>query len=197
MLSDFKANKFLKAIIMKTTYSKILTLLKKHESEIVFNVGVLQRQADNHLFGIKLHDVYGLDIDPKKIDSTNWIRFDDYACIGIFGEKHGRTISWPDTKGQPKNEHLLMYSFLTGAYMFGEDYPIDLFNKFWDELKTYSPKYIDSMNHSIYFSLDNAKTIFNDFKGILKKYDEINSEDIKLRKIEKLKQDLAKLQQSI
>lgn len=178
---------------MKTTYKKILTLLKAHKNEIVFDVDALQRQADNHLFGIELKETYGLDIDPKKINSTDWVKINDYGSIGLFGEKYNRTISWPDVKGQPKNEYLLMYSFSTGAYIFGEDYPTDLFNKFWNELKTYNPKFIDTMNHSIYFSLDNAKNVFNDFKSILSKYYDINKEDIKLRRIAKMEADLAKL----
>lgn len=178
---------------MKYTYKKILTLLKKHKGEIVFDIDNLQRQADNHLFGLELKDVYGLEIDPKKITSTRWVKLDDYGCIGIFGEKHGRTISYPDVKGQPENEYLLTYSFSTGAYMFGEDYPTELFKKFWDELKSYNPKYVDTMNHDIYFSLDNAKGIFNDFKTILKKYYDINKEDIKLRRIAQMEKDLQSL----
>lgn len=179
---------------MKTTYKKILTLLKEHKGEIVFDIDRLQRQADNHLFGIELKETYGLNIDPKKIDSTEAIRFEPYGYLCIFGEKYNRTISWPDVKGQPQNEYLLMYSFPTGAYIFDEDYPKELFSNFWDELKTYNPKYIDTMNHCIYFSLENARFIFNDFKAILDRYHHLNKEDKKLRQIAKMKEDLAKLE---
>lgn len=179
---------------MKTTYKKILTLLEKHESELVFDVNYMKRQAENHLFGLELKEMYGLNIDPKKVNSTTWHKLNDYCSIGFFGEKHNRTISWPDVKGQPKNELLLYFSFSTGAYMFGEDYPTGLFNDFWNELKSYKPKYSDTINHNLYFDLPNAKDVFNNFDVILRKYIDLNKEDYKLREISKLKEDLAKLE---
>lgn len=179
---------------MKTTYATILKLLNKHKNEIVFDVDELQRKADNHLFGIQLRDTFGLNIDPKKIDSTNYVRLNDYFHIAIFGEKHNRTISWPDVKGQPKNELLLYIGFPTGAYIFGEDYPTELFRQFWDELKSYNPKYSDSMNHNLYWDLPNAKDIFNNYDSILIKYRELNRADIKNRQIAKMKADLEKLE---
>jgi len=62
------------------------------------------------------------------------------------------------------------------------------------ELKTYNPKYIDSTNKSLYFSLDNASEIYNAYDSIIKRYREENQEDFKQRKIQKMKEDLAKLE---
>ena len=44
--------------------------------------------------------------------------------------------------------------------------------------------------------MDNAGKIFNDFKSILQKYNELNKEDFKQRQIKKLKEDLSKLEKS-
>jgi len=181
---------------MKTTYATILKLLKKHKNDIVFNVDDLQRQAENHLFGLELRDTYGLNIDPAKVNSTTSFKCNEHFYICIFGEKHNRTISWPDVKGQPKNELLLWISFPTGAYIFGQDYPTEFFKQFWEELKSYNPKYSDTMNHNLYWDLPNAKDVFNNYPAILNKYRELNREDIKKRQIAKMEADLAKFKET-
>ena len=80
--------------------------------------------------------------------------------------------------------------------MFDKDYPTAFFQKFWLELKTYKPDYIDEANHCLYWKLENAKEMFNSFDDVLKKYYDLNREDVKQRRIEKMKADLAKLEKS-
>ncbi|MEG7769297.1 hypothetical protein U2086_14745, partial [Listeria monocytogenes] len=87
-------------------------------------------------------------------------------------------------------EILLYVGFSTGAYIFGGDYPTDLFQRFFNELKTYSPKYQDSSNKYLYYSLDNAGIFFNQFNDIFKKYNDINREEFKQRKIKKMEDEL-------
>lgn len=178
----------------KEAYSKILKLLKKHKDLIVFDINDLEEKSKLHLFGIELKEKYGLDIDPKIIQTFDWVRFGDYRTIGWWGDKHRRTISWSDDGNQPKDEQLLQISFPTGAYIFGEDYPAHLFEVFFAELKSFKPKYIDTANKSLYFKMENSSGVFNSFDSILKKYHEINREDLKQRKIKKMKEDLAKLE---
>jgi hypothetical protein len=50
------------------------------------------------------------------------------------------------------------------------------------------------MNHGLYWKIENASAIFNSYKDVLKKYLELNAEDFKQRKIEKMKAELEKLQ---
>jgi hypothetical protein len=78
--------------------------------------------------------------------------------------------------------------------MTNEDYPVDVFNKFWNELKTYNPKYTDSHNHNLYFSMENAHIIFNKFNNIVDKYNKLNRDSAVQRRILKLKKDLAELE---
>lgn len=177
----------------KEVYREILNVLNKYKNDIVFDVADLEIKAKHHLFGIELVEKYGFDIDPKRIYSTDWQKLMDNMYIGFWdGER--RSISWSDDGRQPKNETLLNLNYPTGAYIFGRDYPTDFFQKFFLELKTYEPKYIDSHNSSLYFSLENAGKIHNAYKGILKRYYEENKEDIKQRKIKQMKADLAKLE---
>lgn len=178
----------------KKAYSEILKTLKKYKDVCVFDIDDLERKSKFHLFGIELKEKYGLNIEPRHIQSLDWIKFGDYRTIGWFGEKYQRTISWSDDGEQPEDELLLRISFPTGAYIFGEDYPTDIFQKFFLELKSFNPKYTDTTNKSMYFSMDNSKDIFNSFDSILRKYYEINREDFKQRKIEKMKKELAELE---
>lgn len=174
-------------------YKQILRLLKKHKDRLNIDVEEINRRAECHLYGLKLKEKYGFNIDPKRIDNLDWYKFRDFITISKYdGER--RKISWSDDGRQPKDEELLCISFSTGPYIFGGDYPTKFFQKFFLELKTYEPKYTDSRNNSLYFSMDKAGKVFNDFEGVLKKYYELNNEDIKLRKIEKMKEELAKLE---
>jgi hypothetical protein len=179
--------------IAKEAYSEILKTLKKYKDICIFDIDNLERQSKYHLFGLELKEKYGLNIDPIKIESLQWIRFNDYKIISLCGEKYRKVISWSDDGTQPEDELLFQICFSTGAYIFGEDYPTDLFQKFWLELKTFNPDYTDTANHCLYWKIENAKNIFNSFEDIMKKYIEINKEDIKQRKIKKLEEDLKKL----
>ena len=178
----------------KKAYSAILKLLKKHKDICIFDIKDLEDKANRHLFGLQLKEEYGFNINPSRISSLDWNSLGEYITIGMYGEKHNRTISWLDSGEQPKSELLLRIAFSIGPYIFGGDYPTDFFYKFFQELKTYNPKYIDSANRSLYFSMDNAGKIFNEFNSILSKYNEMNEEDLKQRQILKMKAELAKLE---
>lgn len=179
--------------ITEKAYKEILEVLNKYKSEIVFDVNSLEREAKQHLFGIELVEKYGFNLDPKTIHSTDWQKLKENVYIGIFdGER--RRISCSDDGRQPKNETLLYINYPTGAYIFGGDYPTEFFQKFFLELKTYNPKYVDSTNKSLFFDLDNAGKIYNAYDSIMKRYYEENKEDLKQRKIKQLKDELSNLE---
>jgi|WetSurMetagenome_2_1015567.scaffolds.fasta_scaffold428782_1 hypothetical protein len=187
----------------KLAYAEIMDLLKKHKDICVFNIDEIQRMIDLHLYGIQLNEDYGLEINPVDISSIDWYRCKEYCSIGLWGEKHNRTISWPDIDKQPEDETLLGISFPTGPFIFSADsnvfnseYPQEFFQKFWNELKSYNPDYIDSHNSSLYWKINNAKNIFNDFDSIMEKYRALNKEDYKRRKIRLMKEALARLEGS-
>lgn len=127
---------------------------------------------------------------PFEYRSCGW----NLSAIYFMGEKHGRTISWSDNGEQPDSELLLLIQFPTGAYIFGEDYPKELFQKFFRELIDLKPKYTDIRNSCLYFPMENAGNVYNQFNEIYKKYQDINKEDYKQRKIQKIKDELAKLE---
>jgi len=180
----------------KKAYKEILKALNKYKDDIVFDVSDLESKAKNHLFGVELVEKYGFDLDPKGIYSTDYQQLMESMYIGFWdGER--RSISWSEDGTQPKNETLLCLEYPTGACIFGGDYPTEFFQKFFLELMTYNPKFIDSHNNALYFSLENAGKIHNDYRDILNRYYDENKEDLKQRKIKKLKDDLLKLENPI
>jgi len=185
---------------LKEAYSEILDTLKKHRDVCIFDIDELERKAKIHLFGVQLKEEYGLDVEPKQVQSLDDVSFGDHKKIAWFGEKYRRTVSSSVDGRQPDDELLFTVGFSTGAYIFGvgemfdKDYPIEFFQKFWMELKTYKPDYIDENNHYLYWNIKNAKDAFNSFDDILKKYYELNREDVKQRRIKKMKEDLLKLE---
>ena len=177
----------------KKAYEEILEVMNKNKDICLYDIRDFKQKSKYHLFGIELQEKYGLNIEPEDIRSLEYINFNDYISIGWWGEKYNRTIGWENNGKQPEDELLLVLGFSTGAYIFGADYPKEFFQKFFLELQSYNPKYTDTANKDLYFSMDNASKIFNEFPAILKRYSEENQQDFKKRKIEKLKKELEEL----
>ena len=181
---------------MNTTekaYKEILKVLNKYKSDIAFDVDSLEIKAKHHLFGVELVEKYGFNLDPKRIQSTDWQELRENVFIGFWDGERSK-VSWSDDGRQPNNEILLCIKYPTGAYIFGGDYPTEFFQKFFLELKKYNPKYIDSAYICLYFSLDNGGEIFNHYDSIVKRYHKENKEDLEQRKIKKMKVELSKLE---
>ena len=180
----------------KKMYAEIMKTLNKYKSTCVFDIEELERKSKVHIYGLELKEKYGLNIEPKQVNSLDHNKFGEWKTICWFGEKYKRTISWSIDGRQPEDELLLQIGFPTGAYIFGEDYATDFFQKFWLELKTYKPDYIDEANCCLYWNIKNAKEIFNSYNALLKKYYELNKEDAKQRLIDKMKKELEQLEKS-
>ena len=131
------------------------------------------------------------DIDFGK---TGYVVCSNFT-VGDFGRVLlGPTITWSDDGKQPKeNEYLYMLSFPTGAYIFGDHYPEELFREMFKELCEYDPKYKDTANKNLYFSPENAKNIHADIDSILVEYRRKDKEYSKQRRKEELEAELEKL----
>lgn len=177
----------------KEAYDKILAILKSNKEICRYRLD-FEDQMEKNLFALKLKSKYGLDIDPNYVNYKDFVRIDRMNLyIGWYGEKHNRTISMPDDDKQPDNELLLNFSFGTGAYIFGEEYLPSLFDEFFKELKTYGPKYGDSFNKNLYFTLDNASDVFENYHKIFDKYQKSYRKKAIEAKKEKLEQELSAL----
>jgi hypothetical protein len=163
----------------------------------------MKRSAKDHLLLIEWYEKYGLKINHDyKPYSYNYFKAGDYTIFSHFKNAEqdkdngsGKYISWSDDGRQPKDEWLFEVSFSTGAYIFGDDYDgqRQLFQDFFAELKSYKPDYSDTTNKTLYWKLENAKPIYDEFYNILKKYRELNAKDLKNREVKKLEKKLAEL----
>jgi len=189
--------------LWKKAYGEILDVLEKYKDfdgkYSFYDVEKMIGEAKNHLMLIEWYEKYGLTIThDKRLYGYNYVKLNDHITASYYrdaeAEKNsghgGKYISWSDDGRQPKDEWLLVISFPTGAYIFGDDYPVNIFQDFWNELKTYNPKYCDSHNNSLYFSLEKAKKVYDNFNDLLNKYQEINQKDFQRRKIEKMKTEI-------
>jgi len=155
-------------------------------------------QVQKSLYAMKLQEDYGIScVDRNSIGSCEpdvYVKLDNYISIMSMGEKYRRTISWSSDGSQPVDEVMLAISFPTGAYIFGDSYPVELFQEFWTELKSFDFKYVDDVNHCIYYPLDKASKIANLFKDILNKYYQKYRDEANNRQIAKLKLELERLE---
>lgn len=175
---------------------------QKYASEFS-DIHEMSVKARDHLMLIEWYEKYGLKIEhDNRPHSYGYFKVGEYMNFNRFNdakkdkaEGSGCFISWPDDGRQPKNEWLLYIRFSTGPFIFGKDYEgqKQLFRDFFDELKSYKPDYRDTANRSLYWKLDNAKGIFDDFNAIMKKYRERNQSELKQREAEALRKKLAKL----
>ena len=143
---------------------------------------------------IEIFNLFQIDeLNTGETSNTDYIKISDNCFIAKFSEELYRTISCSDDKTQPNNEWLYAITFSYGAYIFGDHYPTETFNKFFDELKTYRPSYCDTVSHKMYFSSENASAIHKNYKSIFEKYREIASEEIKQIRIKNLEKELENL----
>jgi len=197
---------------IKASYEEIIVMCEKHKylSDMhpsdFGDVKKLEMSAKGHLMLIDWFEKYGIDISHNVNPCDgNYINIGYYRNISYFRDAkcekeqgHGKFISWSDDGRQPMNEWLYSIGFSTGAYIFGDDYQgqRQIFQDFFDELKSYNPDYADTANHHLYWKLENSKKIFKEFNGILKKYEKKCQNERKQMEANKLREELAKLEKS-
>ncbi len=187
--------------LWKKAYKEILDVCEKYPNFSRFSfydIDDMRNSAKDHLLLVDWYEKYGLKLDHSSSQpyTRNFVDVDRHINIHYYEDaKRGRSIFWSDDERQPLNEWLLVISFPTGAYIFRDGYEgqKDLFQDLFNELKNYKPDYSDTTNKKLYWKLENAKNIFNDFNGILKKYYEKNRSEFNKRMAKKLRDELEKL----
>jgi hypothetical protein len=175
-------------------YRRILKTIKECAEKVelsdigIYNLEKLIKQEElQETFGITITNSHG----------NTWFTCGLYSSIGLFGSQHSRTISWSDDRRQPENEWLYQISFPTGVYIFGEGYCTSTFDTFFDELKSYNPKYLDTANHNLYFADDIAAKVHEELPNLLKKYRGMVKQEIEEKRIQILKDELRRLEGEI
>lgn len=174
---------------------KLLADLEKHK-DVIKNIPIMKdwpRLLEDIIAVQKISEEWGIPI-PSYYCNTDWIDLDYHHAIGVYGGE--REIAFPDNGVQPQEgERLYKIRLPEGAYTLGAEYPTQTFKAFFEELKTYQPKYVDSANHSLYFTADKAGAAYKAFPVLLEKYKGLAEAEVKQKKIEKLRTELAKLEE--
>jgi len=183
----------------KQAYEKILKVLEKNK-EIIGDDYYTNSLSQEIVSRIKAQDICDLFSIPDLVtawggDYNNYYNGVVYDIYVIYCPKESKTIFWSDDGRQPSEEYLYTIGFPTGAYVFGDFYPEELFQRFFLELKSYNPKYIDTANKQLYFSPDNAKEIHLNLPTIFKKYKDLAGDEYKKIRAKKLKEELKKLEE--
>jgi hypothetical protein len=172
-------------------YSEVYQVLKRYSEvfkddyDIRKIKDVLQRLEIEERFGIPLEENGPLHYRVKN-------SYDNWANVACFFE--GRSISWPDDGNRlEKDEWLYQICFPAGAYIFGDHYPKETFDAFFEELKSFGAKYSDTANNCLYFSEENSKVVYESFWNIFKKYKVLASEEFKRNRKKELEMELEKL----
>lgn len=153
-----------------------------------------RREVQGCIRFLEIAEKFGIDFGKPDPYGYSNFRVNEHTRVILWSD--GCQISWSDNDEQPiYEEPLYIISFPTGAYIFSEHYPTDLFREFFYELKSYAPKYLDTANKTLYFSTENAKVIHEAFPKILKKYRERVAEDAKRVRKEKLMKELEQLEE--
>jgi len=182
---------------MKNVFQKIVDICEEN-NDTEGTLSDIRVKAKNRVIRYEWEEKYGIKLDSRFAE-CDYLRINDYESVAYFNDGYksreegsGRNISWSEDGKQPVNEWVYEVSFCTGAYIFGEDYngQRQLFQDFFEELRTYKPDYEDLHNHNLYWKVENAKEVMSQFKNILNKYRDRNREELKARKISKLKAEL-------
>lgn len=174
---------------IEKAYKEVFDVLEKNKDLVKIEASQLFCIRDNHLLGIKLSNLLGFENEIYVSDSRyqrigNLFNFIHYVKWG-----ENMRISWSDDGRQPEiGEELIEYSFSTGPYVLGGHYDTATFQEFFQELKKFEPKYTDTKNCSLYFTLENGAKLFKVFKDLYQKYKDLSHE----RNIENKRQELLK-----
>ena len=141
---------------------------------------------------IRLSDEFSIDF--TRINHNQVYNFEVGGYARLLKWHEGCCVARSDNGKQPKaGENLYTISFPTGAYIFGDHYPTELFRQFFKELVAYDPEYLDTANKTLYFTSKNAKHIHDDFDDILRKYhDKVQSDKKRIRR-EQILRELAEM----
>lgn len=182
---------------MKTidAYKKILKVIKSCAKSAYLDSTVdISYRLEQLITREEIQESFGINLSNCRDHSDTFFKIDYEQFIAKYGSKYNRTISWSDDGKQPKDEWLFVISYPTGAYIFGDDYQQETFKQYFEKLKGFEPKYVDTVNHNLYYTADKAKAVYEKVNEVLKKYRAIAEENRKESKIEALKKQLEALQ---
>lgn len=175
----------------KAAYDEIMAVLTKYEQLPC---------VDDAMYKIKYVAQACKDYEKWRIDKPNWEHSLCQHGISIYTHHVAEICNQLNKDGcyetltftEPKE--LLQIWFSTGAYMFGRDYPKQLFKEFYCALKTECPPlYEDGLNEHIYYKPEDAAKAYETCMRLYDEYSQKYKEQANERRVKALEEELAKL----
>lgn len=180
---------------MKDLLNKLKAVFDENTTPLSYRLENMKRGIEGELSLLDLGEK--LDADISHEHYSHYIRLTEYVALSLFWEGCEKEISWPDDGKQPSPGWYLVISFPCGAYTLNKDYPKQSFNKFFEELKCFGAKHVDTVNHSLYFSLDEnpepSRKVYKAYNDLFKKYYDMGKEEVLQAKIAQAEEELRKL----
>lgn len=181
----------------KAEYEKIMSVLDNYQSLpcVAGACCELKRALDR----CKHFEKWHIDLPDWNDTIDSMYEVETYTCetSTIPNQRKeytdvGGYSTYPLELDQPQEFFVLRFS--CGAYMFGEDYPVALFDELYSSLKAKCPpKYEDAMSKSLYYTPDGAGNAYATCMNLCSEYMHRYSEGAKERKIADLEKELAQL----
>ena len=178
----------------RKAYKEILNVMEKHSSAIVGDSVLDISDRLKMLIGWEdVFDDFGFSINRSRLYGNDYVEISTYQYLAFYSKDNRRQISWSDDGRQPDGEWLYSVQFPTGGYIFSKDYPTKTFNAFFDELRSFKPKYSDTANHCLYFDSSNALSVYKKIGSLFDKYREKVADEVKQMKINELENEIEAL----
>lgn len=179
-------------------YTEVLAVVEKYPEEFKDDWEIPRLKET--LGRLKMQERFGFRLEGTGTSYGVVGAFNNFTRVSLYGEEYNRIISWPDGDRQPENEWLFCICFPTGPYIFGDyfkdDYPTETFSAFFNELKGFEPKYIDSANKALYYTESSSKAVYEAFGRIFDKYKGLVKDELLRKRKKELEEELAKLNES-
>lgn len=184
---------------MKDILNKLKAVFDENTTPLSYRLENMKRDIEGEIALIDLGEK--LDADIYDEHYSGYIRLTNDIALSLYVEGCGKEVTWPDDGKQPSPGWYLVISFPCGAYTLNKDYPKQSFNKFFEELKSFGAKHVDTVNHYLYFTLDEnpepARKVYKAYNEIFKKYYDMGKEEVLQSKIAQAEEELRKLKGEI
>lgn len=176
-------------------YTEVLSVVEKYPEEFKDDWEIPRLKET--LERLKIQDRFGFRLEGSGTSYRVVGAFNNFTRVSLYGEGYNRAISWSDDGRQPENEWLFCISFpiktnILGDY-FKDEYPTETFSAFFNELKGFGPKYIDSANKALYYTESSSKAVYDNFWAILNRYKALVKDELLHKRKKELEEELAKL----
>lgn len=175
----------------KAAYDEIMVVLAKH-SQLPC--------VDDAMDKIRYVVQACKDYEKWRIDKPYWDAplcrhgISIYTCLVMEIRTQINKYGRRETLKFDKPKDLFQIWFSTGPYIFGQDYPKELFNEFYCALKTECPPlYKDELNAHIYYKPEDAAKAYETCMRLYNEYSQKYKEQAKERRVKALEEELAKL----